>query len=98
MQAWGRAVVERAGGICEHCGYYRTLSPHHFILRRFRKTATDIRNGFALCVECHVPWAHKHPTDFKRFAEITLINRGDFNTLEEVWQWERTAKYPKDKR
>ena len=98
MSAWGRAVVERAAGQCERCGQYRPLAPHHFIRKRFKKVATDVKNGFALCVECHVPFAHGYPVKFRRFAEITLIARGDFNTLEEVWQWTRTAKYPKDKR
>ena len=93
---WQIAVTSRFEK-CEMCHATEGLAGHHVLPRRYTKTRHDIKNGISLCVKCH-HFAHAKPKLFTTFADVHLVNRGDFASLEYVWQWRRTAKYPADKR
>jgi len=65
---WRIEVFERAGHCCEKCDSKdRELHPHHFFGKRYKSIATDPDNGVALCVYCHVPYAHGHPAEFEKW-------------------------------
>ncbi len=87
---WQVAVTSRFE-YCERCHNHLPTTGHHVIPRRYKKTRNDTRNGIALCVNCHA-FAHKNPKLFTVFVDIYLVNRGDFASLEDVWEWRRIAK------
>lgn len=52
-QWWAKrnAVMERAGGLCEKCGYHAAEHVHHLTyIRKYNEELTDL---IALCKTCH---------------------------------------------
>ncbi len=55
-QEWSRAVIARAGGMCQGKGCGRTgvrLFADHIVELRDGGSPTDVANGQALCGSCH---------------------------------------------
>jgi hypothetical protein len=61
--AVARDIFCRAPG----CSEYATAG-HHIYGRTNLSTAFDPRYVLGLCVQCHVPWAHKNPDEFKEWV------------------------------
>lgn len=55
-----RDIFCRAPG----CGNLATAG-HHIFGRGNLATAFDPRYCIGMCVDCHVPWAHKEPDEFR---------------------------------
>tara|TARA_R110000803_G_scaffold92847_2_gene160340 strand:+ start:74 stop:418 length:345 start_codon:yes stop_codon:yes gene_type:complete len=68
--AWSSKV--REFGMCENCHKTTRLNAHHFYSRSIRSVRWDVKNGFCLCVGCHVFSsnfsAHKTPAEFVEWA------------------------------
>ncbi len=69
--AWSKAVKDRAGHKCEHCGKTAYLNSHHIFGRRNKSVRWEISNGCCLCCYCHqfspVFSAHGAPTAFTQW-------------------------------
>ena len=53
-RAWSRAVIDRAGHACQHCGRTGTrLFADHIVELQDGGAPTDLANGQALCGACH---------------------------------------------
>lgn len=48
----------RSRGRCEECGSVQGLQWAHGFSRRYHKVRWDERNGFCLCVKCHMRFTH----------------------------------------
>jgi len=77
---WSLAVRERDGK-CMKCGRRDGLQGAHIFSRRSRSVRWDLDNGIALCMACHLFWAHQEPVEFTRFLE-GLLGRGFLKKLE----------------
>lgn len=90
---WQRAVIERANGYCEMCGFIKIEATvaHHVVHRRFSIARYDIRNGVALCHRHH----EMERTDRKYIEDICIeitIKRGDFKDRGSYDKWRQHVK------
>lgn len=58
-RAWQRAVFDRDGWTCQHCGYHNKrgemLHAHHIMpYTGHPELRLEVSNGLALCVDCHM--------------------------------------------
>jgi 5-methylcytosine-specific restriction endonuclease McrA len=52
---WSRAIKDRDGNRCKHCGTNKLLHAHHIKPRSmFPDLALDLNNGTTLCRDCHI--------------------------------------------
>ena len=64
IKSWTRAIRERDGHACQHCGTTKSLHVHHILFKtHFPEHALDLDNGILLCRECHKA-VHAHPLNF----------------------------------
>ena len=50
---WSHLVKHRSGNKCQRCLSIVAVQAHHIIERRYTATRWDLRNGIALCLNCH---------------------------------------------
>lgn len=61
---WSKAVKKRDGHRCVRCGSRKGLESAHGLPRTYRATRWELRNGLAMCWDCHRLWAHRFPHEF----------------------------------
>ena len=54
LERWARAVKDRAGWRCQHCGKAGKLEADHIVPLDRGGAALDLANGQALCRACHL--------------------------------------------
>jgi len=73
-----RQIVRKRGS-CERCGNPNIQTAHIFS-RRNLSVRWDLDNVLALCLRCHIFWAHKEPILFTEFVKEKMGTK-KFNQL-----------------
>lgn len=83
-------VVIARDVFCQRPGCNNGLISGHHLFPGSGKAATDFlpEAGIGLCVDCHVPWGHRKPNEFRAF----IIDRMGDRYYELLWLSETVCR------
>lgn len=88
LKLWGKIIIAAAKGRCERCPK-EAKNGHHIITRGTSPNPMwlSLENGVALCIDCHINWAHSTDFDrqlvFNQWVREHLKNKGlDYEVLK----------------
>lgn len=84
--AWSIACQARANNTCARCGMPSQVTHHYIHKGNHPKARHDIKNGVPVCNDCHT-WIHANPEKADTMIRIVMLDRGDFQSDEEIDAW-----------
>lgn len=82
-----KAIQSVHGNICERCGKWTTIEPHHIFTRG--AGGRDIRiNLVQLCTDCHIA---AHDGGIQRDELLAIVARRECMSVDDVYRRNRRA-------
>lgn len=80
-----KAVAERAGGLCELCGWYKPLSLHHIIGGRGKRKQHETKDScIMLCLDCHEAVHQDYRLDRALKKMVQAVYAGQGYGMDEI--------------